>query len=341
MNDYASPAWDEFEEDKSDPSMFDIIFTIIVVLAAGFSGYTTYLGFSYDLPIIPSIVIATIIGLGLLIINFKIREHRISGDGVGKPLIAFFIFLIFSFISNTNAIYTYFLQNDIVSKTQLNAWQSFDEGTEIIVAALDSNDDMVDRSNVGHLLEVARKNLHDQITDTANPGLGEKARVHLAEAENILGVTTTRLRAPSNADSQIVHIKYADRLDALIVSIYNKKYETGKVSEIESLKVEINNLKKFYSDKITLGEYSSETTDLMQKDMSTILIKAENLIGFSEGIPKINVTADDIGSFQYTWTNFADGIAITAIILSVLLSLMLDILAPILSLLLYKHEVEY
>ena len=103
MDKGASITWDELDRTKQDPTMFDIVFTIIVILAAGFSGYTTYLGFSYDLPVLPSIVIATIIGLGLLVINFKIREHRISGDGVGKPLLAFFVFLIFSFISNNQS----------------------------------------------------------------------------------------------------------------------------------------------------------------------------------------------------------------------------------------------
>tara|TARA_B100000676_G_C17349697_1_gene470260 strand:- start:35 stop:283 length:249 start_codon:yes stop_codon:yes gene_type:complete len=49
------------------PLGFDVGFYVIVVLAAGFSGYTTYLGFQYDLPEGMALVIAAIIGLGLLL----------------------------------------------------------------------------------------------------------------------------------------------------------------------------------------------------------------------------------------------------------------------------------
>lgn len=341
MNESTSLTWDEAVENKSNPTLFDIIFSTIVVLAAGFSGYTTYLGFSYDLPVLASIVIATIIGLGLLIINFKIREHRIKGDGVGKPLIAFSIFLIFSFISNTNAIYTYFLANDIVGKTQVNAWESFDEGTSAILAVLDKHDSIVEREQVKQQLVIARKNLIDQISDPANPGMGEKAQRHLAEVESILDVKTTRLQPPSGSASHEAYVEYANTLDVLIITLFDEKYQSGKSAEIELFREKINGLRNFYSEKVILKEYSSDTTDLMYNDLKSLQVEAEKLVESEVHVPVINVTADDIGSFQYTWTNFIDGIAIPAIILSILLSLMLDILAPLLSLLLYKHEVEY
>ena len=330
-----------FYDIKRPQTGFDIVLTIIAVLASGFSGYTTYLGFSYDLPKFLSVVIAIIIGLGLLMINFKLRDHSISGDGILKPITAFLIFLIFSFISNTNAIYTYFLQNDIVEQTQVNAWQNFDKGTSMILAAIDDNSIILEAIRKKQNLDIARKNLYDQITDIANPGMGMKARLHLEEIETILEVRLTQLTPPSGSGSFSRYETYADKMDELILSLFKSKYKTSKIQKIEDLNNELQKLRLVYEEEITSKNFSSRITDLMKIDLESFKIKAKSLINFTDEIPEINDTADDLGSFQYTWNNFYNFINPSAIILSILLSIMLDTLTPVLFLLLYKEEFEY
>jgi len=336
------PIGETVEDVKEPVTLFDVIFTVIAVLAAGFSGYTTYIGFGYDLPFVASVAIAVIIGLGLLAINFKIREHRIAGDSVRNPLIAFFLFFIFSFISNTNAIYTYFLQNDIGGQTRDQAWVVFDKGTSTILEAIDTNDVMLEKLKSKQQLDVARKNLMRQITDLSNPGLGEIARTHLEEVERVLGERLTSLRPPPANSSQQQYKAYAKRLDDLIAEQFSAKYREGVSEDISKFERKIIALRDTFEELVsTKSGDPSETTDVMKRTLESLAVEATKLIGFKEDIQKINNTSDDIGSFQYTWANFSDGINKAAIALSILLSIMLDILAPALSLLLYKKTLEY
>ena len=317
---------------------FDIVFTIIVILAASFSAYTTYLGFSYDLPQLASVVIAIIIGLGLFIINMKIKEYRQNGQNIIRPLLAFTFFLIFSFISNTNAIYTYFLQKDIVPKTQIKAEHDFDKGTSIILAALDKNEITVNATRIKQELDIAKRNLYNQMIDPANPGLGTKAKEHLAEVEVILGVHLTKLKSPPARASIKQHKRFADHLIELIDEQFRTKYIVGTTENLVAFKNDIEKRRTLYRTSIIRKEFKKDITDAMGRDLESIKIKAEKVIGFKGDVLTINTTADDIGSFNYTWANFVDGINKSAIVLSILLSLMLDTLAPVLAILLYRRK---
>ena len=146
---------------------------------------------------------------------------------------------------------------------------------------------------------------------------------------------------PSGSGSFSRYEQYSDRLDDLIMAHFNSKYKTSTTGEIYNFREKIYKLRHLYEKSVNNKEYSTDITDLMRRDLDSLKIEAENLIHFSGEIPKINITADDIGSFQYTWTNFYNATNISAIILSILLSIMLDILTPVLSLLLYKKEVNF
>ncbi len=329
------------EEIDGEGVGFDIIFTIIVILAASFSAYTTYLGFSYDLPLLASGVIATIIGLGLFMINMKIKEYRKNGQSLVSPLLAFLFFLIFSFISNTNAIYTYFLQKDIVPQTQIIAEKDFDKGTSMILAAIDNNEITTKAALVKKELDIATRNLYDQMIDPANPGLGPKAREHLGEVERVLGFGITELKPPRAGSSMKQYTAFADNLIALIDKQFKTKYMVGTTENLEVFKKDIQQTRTIYKTSIINKEYDRDITDAMARDLASLQIKAEHIINFKEKVPVINTSADDIGSFNYTWTNFVNGINKSAISLSVLLSLMLDTLAPVLAILLYRRKEIY
>ncbi len=325
----------------TSPVGFNLAFMLIAVLASGFSGYTTYLGFSYDLPMPPAIVIAIIIGLGLFIINLKIKEYRLGGDSISRPFIAFLMFFFFSFISNTNAIYTYFLQKDIVKNTQVNAWSVFDSSTMIILSAIDNSQISIEGHRVKQNLSVARKNLYNQITDPSNPGLGKIAQSHLEQVEAILGINLTRLKPPTQGSALSTFKNYADRLDQMILKQFDVKYKTSQQANMAAFRDRIIKLRELYESAVNNNQFESSTTDLMKRDLDSLIVSAKKSLVIEEEIPTINANADDIGSFQYTWANFFNLISPAAIILSIALSLMLDILTPTLSILLYRREEEF
>jgi len=324
-------------------TLFDSLFFLIAVLASGFSGWTTYLGFSYDLPQVLATIMAVIIGVGLFMINLRLRENRIFGDSIVPTLAAFFVFFVFSFISNTNAIYTYFLERDIIGETQTAAWHNFDVGTQQILAEIDKNQISIEAARLKQALDVARANLRRQITDPANPGMGDKSKAHLEELETILGVQLTRLQPPRSSAPMADHEAFAKALDELILQTFATQFQTTRsdAQEILSFRDKIKKLRALYEEKIYQKEFSSDTTDLMRSDLDSLAVQARNLLGFQGDVPVINVSADDIGSFQYTWNNFWNGTKLPAILLSVLLSAMLDILTPVISLLLYKPETDF
>ena len=107
------------DRDEPQGTYFDVIFALIVFLTSGFSAFTTYLGFSKDLPLYMSVPIAVIVGLGLLAVNFKIRLARIQDGGLAGPFLVFLIVFIFSFISNTNAFYSRLIEDDIVRRHRI------------------------------------------------------------------------------------------------------------------------------------------------------------------------------------------------------------------------------
>ena len=71
-------------------------------------------------------------------------------------------------------------------------------------------------------------------------------------------------------------------------------------------------------------EYSADTTDLMTRDLDGYAVRARELLPAPVELRTINNSADEIGSFQYTWRNFIDRINPTAIFLAVLISALLD-----------------
>ena len=320
---------------------FDVAFGIIVILASGFSAYTTYLGFSYDIPAFLAFALALIIGIGLLSINFKLREARRTATGLGGPLVAFLFIFVFSFVSNTNAIYTFFLQRDIVGQTQEEAWRVFDSETTNVLAELDRDPQLVRFEAQKTALAVARQNLKEQIVDSNNPGLGSLAQSHLDEVSEIIGTELTPLRAPDPSAPTAQHRAYAERLDTFIADQAQTEFANGDGVAFVELTDKIHQLRAFYEDKIRSKEYRSDTTDLMKRDLDAITFKARDLLDKDLKLATINNSADATGSFQYTWTNFVNWISPAAIILSVLLGALLDILAPVLALLLYRSEEVY
>jgi len=326
---------------KKELNVFDIGFYFIAFLAAVFSGFATYKGFSYDLPKLAAFVFAMIVGLGLLLINVRIKEARVSRNGLGGAIGAFFMVFIFSFISNTNAIYTYFLKNDIVGQTQEKAWVDFDKGTSKIKTAVQSDPRNTERMERESMFNSYLDNLVRQIKDPANPGFGDKAQEHFNDLENLLGHKVTRLAAPPHYAPLSKQSVYAEQVKSLFRSQWDAQSDSVLTQDLESFLSAVDDKRSLYLKQVRLKQYSSTITDDMKRELKQLAIEGEKLTGFPIDVDEIDTSSDDIGSFQYTWLNFYNRVNFAAIVLSVLLSILLDILSPALSLMLYRPSEEY
>jgi uncharacterized membrane protein YhaH (DUF805 family) len=322
-------------------SFLDVVFGLMVIVASGFSTYTTFKGYSYDFPAILAVAVSFIVGLGLIGTNFAIKQHRVNAMGLARPLAFFFIIFVFSFVSNTNAFYTYFIEKDIVGQTQEVAWGVFDSESTTLRVALEEDTGRLREAEKKRRLDIARKNLQTQIQDMNNPGLGPEAVVHLREISDILGESITPLRAPPSSAPMAEIIAYAGRLDSLIEEQYQFQIAESRAAEINSLITRIKELQNFYQQKIDRGEYDSRDTDLMKRDLEQLTNSTRSLVEFDGTIKEINNTSDATGSFQYTWTNFVNWINPAAIILSVLLGAMLDLVPPLMSILLFRPNEKF
>lgn len=322
---------------------FDVVFTIVVFLTCLFSTWTTYLGFSYDIPKLLAAFLAIVIGLCLVAINFKLREARRKALGLARPLLALAVVFVFSFISNTNAIYSYFIARDIVGQTQEEAWRVFDSETNEILGAINQVPEVVSLADRQSRLAVARQNLRTQIVDSRNPGFGELAQAHYAEIMELIGTNLTPLRAPEPTAPTEELAAYAARLDSFIEEQAKIQFDADPAAPLVDFRSNILRVRAFYEGKMRAKEYSADTTDLMTRDLDGYAVQARAMLpgGADLELTSINNTADEIGAFQYTWRNFLNWINPVAIVLSVLLSALLDLLVPLLIILLYRPDEWY
>lgn len=335
---------DSVYPDRPTPSgsWFDVIFALIVLIASGFSGYTTYLGFSKDLPEYMSIPLAVIIFLGLLGLNFKIRQARLRDSSLAGPLAVFFIVFVFSFISNTNAIYSHLIAQDIVQETQEEAWAVFDRETSEAQGPID--DDPQYQAELRRVAEVETEltNLKRQITDPRNLGLGDRALRHLDRIEELLETRVTRLECPDRTAPKSEHDACAERYEALIRELIAERTTLGVVGAVAKLHMEITEKRQRHRNRIDAREYRRDYTDEMHRDLKWIQNQVNRILEPKPPIElaEINNQADEIGKFKYTWRNFIGAVSLVAIALAVLLGALLDILAPAMSIALYRPRYD-
>ncbi len=323
-------------------TFFDVIFAVILIIASGFSAYTTYLGFSQDLPLYMSFPIAAIIGLGLLGINFKIRAARIADSSLAWPFLVFFIVFVFSFISNTNAFYSRLIEDDIVRETQEEGWSLFDKESTRALKLIDDNPQYQNELAMVAEVENEITKLREQITDPRNLGLGPRAQEHLKRIEELLQTESTDLVPPSAERPIQEHDQYAEKLEKHIRDLIDERYRRGVVHKYVSLHEDIQRKRNTHQKRINEKNYRRSYTDEMQRDLKSI----ENEINrHLSPVPdleldQINDKADEVGKFKYTWRNFVQAVSPVAIALSVILGALLDILAPMMSIAFYRPQYD-
>jgi len=347
MGNFNDWEFDKTEEKKTE--LLDVVFVLIALLTGLFSMFTTYKGFSNNFDIVLSIVIAVIVGLGLFAINITIRKFRINGDSISSALFIFLIFFIVSFISNTNAMYTYFVQKNITKKTQEKTWKIFDYNINILEKVIQNSADsqkvQSDYKRYKQQIEILKVNLYNQITDPRSPGLGEKALIHLKEIESLLDNKITRQKPPKENSNIEAYKRYASNINNQIDELFHVKYGNLKKDSLELLhdeiKVVYDKFNSINNSSSNIKNYSSEITDNMIREFNSLKNKfVKYNIPIKEEFKEFNAKEDDIGSFVDTWYNISNNTDTFATFFAIFLSIMLDIMTPLLAML-YKEEERY
>lgn len=330
------------DEDRPKGSWMDVVFALIVLLAAGISTYTTYLGFSKDLPMAMSIPIAAIIGLGLLAINFRIRQARVSTGGMKGAILVFLMIFTFSFLSNTNALYSMFIKQDIVRETQEAAWELYDRETTRALEVFD--EDPLYQAELARMAEIENEltRLREQITDPRNPGLGERAREHLKRIEEMLETRTTPL-VPPGADAPLdEHEEYGAKLEAHVRTLMAERSTLGVVYGRTAINSELQAQRAKHLARIEASEYDRTYTDEMKRDLKWTENQVNRWLDPDPPLvlDEVNNQADEVGKFKYTWRNFVEWVSPVAIILAVILGALLDVIAPAMTFGLYRPHYD-
>ena len=254
----------------------------------------------------------------------------------------FVIVFVFSFISNTNAFYSLFIESDIVQETQDEAWRVFDEESTKALKVIDDHPAYQDELRKFAEIENEITKLIKQITDPRNPGLGERAQGHLKRIEGLLETEVTDLVPPSPEAPMREHEQYAAALESHIQELIEERKTRGVVYGYSSLHDEIQVKRNVHLDRVDARDYRRDHTDEMHRDLRWIENQINRRISPNPelDLEEINDDADEIGRFKYTWRNFVETVSPVAIALSVLLGALLDILAPAMSLALHRPQYD-
>ena len=330
------------DQDRPEGSYLDVIFAVIVLLASGFSTYTTYLGFSKDLPLYMAIAIAAIIGFGLVGTNLKIRRCRVKEGGMFGALVVFGMIFVFSFLSNTNAFYSLFIKDDIIRETQEDAWEVYERESTRALKAFDEDpvyqQELERMRNIENLL----RNLNAQITDPLNPGMGPRAKVILEDIYDLLEVPSTPLQPPSKDAPMRDQAEYAERLVSHIRSLIDERRKIGVVDGRTNLWNETMKRRGKHLRRIEEHDFNKRHTDEMKRDLKWTEGQVNRWLDPKPplSLEEINDESDEVGKFKYTWRNFADLISPVAIFLAITLGALLDIIGPAMSFGLYRPQYD-
>lgn len=327
-NDYA---------DIRPASLFDKTFVILAFMMSLFSGIATYYGLSYDLPKIASLGLAIGIGIGLLAVNLHMRASKLRGESLSGSLVVFLMLLFISFGSNTNAVYTFYLQKDIVEDTQLNAWNNFDSGTTLFLQELDNSPILEEGLSLKRRLDPAVETFIRQLCDKNNPGLGKQATIHLQEVESLLGIVLTRLKEPKDSSAEYFK-NYCEQYRTYINSVFSDKYSTQESEELVNIKNQIYRERSYFETALDKNDWNKKYAEEMKRKLETLRQRTQALLKKDIFVADINAEADETGSLEYTFRNFLNGIKPVAIFVSVLISLLIDLLAPFITIFMYKED---
>ena len=184
--------------------------------------------------------------------------------------------------------------------------------------------------------------LRQQILDPRNPGLGDRAREHLARIQELLDTTPTEFRPPPAEAGIAEHTQFADMLEAHIRELMAEWSNLGIVDGRAGTHAEFHARRAKHKARIVAGDFQRKHTDEMQRDLRWTENEVNRWLQPDPPLVlgNINHDADEVGKFKYTWRNFVERVSPVAIALAVILGALLDIIGPVMALGLYRPQYD-
>lgn len=189
------------------------------------SVYQTAVGFTSVLGLALAWMFSLGIGLMLFFIAYIIGNLKVNHRSYVFPLLAFFFCSLISFAGNFNAIYTNYMKKELFKTELVEKKTEINKVTSAADKALRNFDP--DTTNRVNKITSLKNQLISQITDPANPGLGERARNIVTEIEGLLGEKLT----PFSGSPEQIAKKYNENID----QIMKQKFQSGDRAEQSSL----------------------------------------------------------------------------------------------------------
>jgi hypothetical protein len=283
----------------------DLFLAILAFLLISVSFYQTWLGLEQIFGS-ASFLIALVLSLLLLFLIWMLRIAKVEGRPTSS-LVGIYIFIAsFCFIANFNALYTRFMRTDIYTTElrEINDNFNFLE-TDIKKKLNYSITDEKTRQAIVSKTDQLKK----QITDTGNPGYGDKARQLAIDIEKLLGQKLTLLTVSKNDYDDL-----AIRMETQITDLMDQLSPAEK-----TLKTEAESAKLYWNKQIEklLLMSKNDINSIAQGEINKSLQQYNDLVNQSKSVlgdEKIKIEpatskTQDVGkigfAFEHAIKNFS------------------------------------
>lgn len=201
-------------------------------------------------------------------ITIFVGQRRINRLPILGFLMGYFVFSLFSFTGNFNAIYTEYQREQLLRDELLKHKQQLNDVVSASNKALNNfNPEIGEKRN---RVEALTEQLVSQITDPNRPGLGKRALELISEIEAVLGEKLTEF-GTRGGDWNAIARRYQENIDQISRrKITNKDYD--KVDEIRE------GIQKKATELNNLIDSVLQTTDDVKKFGYETNLKAVNTI---------------------------------------------------------------
>lgn len=308
-----------------------LITAIITVICLGISFYQVTIGYkdlvgSYWLSGLISFVIVLI----LFYLAYEIREQRRKNQSIAKYLIAYLIFVLFSFAGNFNAFYTQFMKGELLKAELTEKHDAFSKLREDAKLALESS-----TQDISPQINQLVGQLESQIRNPSEPGCGRKCEEVLVSLEGLLGTKITRL---TSSDKNFLIQEYRK----LVEEARKSKLEIAKSTDKNRLIEQIDNDILIFKPQIDAAMQDPANKALgiigimvdKYKDYGKkVKALAGNLFNYDQ---EIKVKNAEIGRLNFTFSSAKQNIENWGTWIAAFLSLFVDLFVPLFILLVTK-----
>lgn len=307
-----------------------IFLALLALILVSVSFYQTWLGIE-QLFGSASLPLAFVLSSLLLFLCYLIHTQKLKKEPVASLLMIYFFVATLCFIANFNALYTKFMKTDIYRQELSLINSNFDK----LQTTVSSKFNYKYPLETAQQIEIKKKQLVEQIQDSGNPGIGDRAKALIKDLEKLLGQKITIL-SPLNNDYADLANRMAKQIDSMVLNLSIQENELK--DEIERGVLKCN---KKIQDLVVLNtsEIDTSAEKLIEEEINEynkLGSKAQSLLGEEKfKFTPMKSETNSVGKIGYAFKHAIDNFGIYPLVV-LLGCFILDFLIPILIVLIVK-----